>query len=129
MIRAPLLLVAGLLIMTSCTGQAPSSQTQSSHPASGSSSAATTSVTNSPPGPAASGCLITVSVKATHAQTPTQYAIGGVIDVTVGQRLVVAASDHCAPSLQVRAQPGGVLTPVTGSPGAFLAVSTGQVGL
>ena len=118
------LLGGALLIMTACTGPASvAPQLRSREPAPTSPIAANTSQTNAHP------CPITVSVKEVHAQTPTQYPLGGVINVTVGQRLVVAAIDHCAPTLQARAQPGGVLKPVVGLPGAFLAVATGNVTL
>jgi len=110
--------------MTACTGPAAvSSQTRSGEPAPTPSTSATTSQTNAHP------CPITVSVKEVHAQTPTESPLGGVIDVTVGQRVVVTAVDHCAPTLQVRAQPSTVLRSLVGSPGTFLAAATGVVTL
>jgi hypothetical protein len=116
--------------VTACTGPASVSTPSRSSPTSATpSTAATTSQKNSATADAGAWCPITVTVQSVHAQTPTQYPVGGVINVSVGQRLIVAAADHCAPSLQASAKPSGLLRTIAGLPGAFVATSTGQVTL
>jgi hypothetical protein len=113
-----------VLIMTACTSPAATAHSTQS----ASSLVAASTTTSAPRAVADARCLLTVTVSGGHGPR-TQYVVGGVIDVTVGQRLMMGSVRNCAPSLQTTARPNGVLMPVTGSPDAFLAATTGVVEL
>jgi len=128
MMRWPLLFGAGLLTLTACTGAPPvSSPSRSSSMPPTPSNSATASPNNSVAAGAPTWCRFTVSVEPVHAQTPTDYPIGGVINVSVGQHLIVAGVDHCSPDMQATAKPTGRLRAIAGSPGVFVATSSGRV--
>ena len=115
---------SSVLIISACTspGATPRS-TQSASPL-----VPANTTTSAPRVVAGARCLLTVTVSGGHGPR-TQYVVGSVIEVTVGQRLTMGSVRNCAPSLQITARPNGVLMPVTGSPDAFLAATTGVVEL